>query len=353
MYITITPQKLGSSYSQSAADFVAYLEKENDGLDQGTPPNGKANMEYFFNQYEDQIPAEVVVKEIDNNTAKLKRTEPKFYSITVSPSKYELNRLQNSNEALKIYTRELMKDYVSAFNREINGRPITIDDIKYYAKIEHQRTYKGTDWQIKENQPYATKILELKNEIRNTLEGRSDGNVKLLQQKIDRLEKEAPHKSKEFGGKRIVQGMPKEGNQSHIHIIVSRKDASNSVSLSPGSKHKASEVEMHGQQVKRGFNRDQFFERAEQRFDRTFHYQRNFVETYKSRKDFVKNPKIYFASLLKLPTNEKAIAFKMLRESGLPMIPSIPVSQAQAALKVFNRLRRGMEVALKSSSIGI
>ena len=32
MYITITPQKLGDNYTQSAGDFVAYLEKENDGL---------------------------------------------------------------------------------------------------------------------------------------------------------------------------------------------------------------------------------------------------------------------------------------------------------------------------------
>jgi len=29
MYITITPQKLGGSYSQSVADYVDYLEKEN------------------------------------------------------------------------------------------------------------------------------------------------------------------------------------------------------------------------------------------------------------------------------------------------------------------------------------
>ena len=103
-----------------------------------------------------------MVQEIDGNTAKLKKIEPKFYSITVNPSKYELKRLQNSSEDLKRYTREVMRDYVSCFNREINGRPISIDDIKYYAKIEHQRTFKGSDIQIRENQVFATKILELK-----------------------------------------------------------------------------------------------------------------------------------------------------------------------------------------------
>tara|TARA_R110000782_G_scaffold159448_3_gene251607 strand:+ start:2005 stop:3036 length:1032 start_codon:yes stop_codon:yes gene_type:complete len=343
MYITITPQKLGGTYSQSSADFVGYLEKENQGLEQ-------ENLEHFFNQYGDEISAEEVVKDIDGNGAKLKKTEPKFYSITVSPSKHELNRLHNSNEDLKKYTRVLMKDYVASFNREINGRPITIDDIKYYAKIEHQRTFKGTDFQIKENQPYATKILQLKNDIRKIESGTLEGNIRRKEKEMAKLEREALHQQ---NGKRIVQGMSKAGNQSHIHIIVSRKDASNTFSLSPGSKHKASEVEMHGKKVKRGFDRNNFFQSAEKTFDKTFGYQRNFAETYKARKDFIKNPKIYFASLMKLPTNEKALAFKIMGKAGIPMMPSIPVTQAQLAMKIFNRLRRGAEVAIKSSSIGI
>ena len=343
MYITITPQKLGGNYSQSSADFVGYLEKENQGLEQ-------EDMEHFFNQYGDEFSAEEVVKDIDGNGAKLKKTEPKFYSITVSPSKYELNRLQNSSEDLKKYTRELMKDYVVSFNREINGRPVKINDIKYYAKIEHQRTFKGTDKQVRENQPFATKILQLKNEIRSIESGSMEGSVRKREREIAKLECQAPHQQ---DGKRIVQGMPKAGNQTHIHIIVSSKDASNSFSLSPGSKYKASEVEMNGKKVKRGFDRDKFFENAEKTFDKTFGYQRNFAETYKARKDFRKNPKIYFAALIKLPTNEKSIAFKLMRETGIPIMPSIPTNQAQLALKVFNKLRKGLDVAIKSSSIGI
>lgn len=34
MYITITAQKLGKTYGQSSGGFVAYLEKENQGLEQ-------------------------------------------------------------------------------------------------------------------------------------------------------------------------------------------------------------------------------------------------------------------------------------------------------------------------------
>jgi len=50
MYITITAQKLGGNYSQSSTDFVDYLEKENQGLEQ-------EDIEYFFNHYGDEIDA--------------------------------------------------------------------------------------------------------------------------------------------------------------------------------------------------------------------------------------------------------------------------------------------------------
>ena len=343
MYITITPQKLGGNYSQSSAGFVSYLEKENEGVEEGAK-------EHFFNQYEDSISPKKVVNEIDNNTAKLKKKEPKFYSITVSPSKYELKRLQNSSKDLQRYTRELMKDYVACFNRELDERPININDIKYYAKIEHSRSFKGTERQVRENQPYATKILQLKSEVRKIETGLMQGSIEKREKEIEKLEAQAPHRQ---DGKRIVQGMPKAGNQSHIHIIVSRKDASNSFSLSPGSKYKASEVWMNGKQIKRGFNRDQFFDRAEKTFDKSFDYQRNFVETYKTRKEFIKNPRNYFSSLEKLSAPEKVLAFNMMKETGLTMMPSIPTNKAQLAIKLFNRLRKGVDVATKSSSIGI
>lgn len=342
MYITITPQKLGGFYSQSVADYVDYLEKENQGLEQ-------QDMEHFFNQYGDEISAKEVIKEIDGNTAKLKKTEPKFYSITISPSKYELKQLQNNNSDLKAYIREVMKDYVASFNREINGRPITVDDIKYYAKIEHQRKFKGTDFQVKENQPYATKILQIKQDIRSIENGKLEGDISKLKQKICQLEKEAPHQK---NGKRIVQGMKKEGDQSHIHIIVSRKDTSNSVSLSPGSKYKTSEVVMNGKNVKRGFDRDSFFANAEKTFDKQFGYKRNYAETYQAKKDFIKNPKLYFSVLMGLPTTEKAAAFKILGKSGVPMM-NIPTNKAQLAIKAIKRLKKGVDIAIKSSSIGI
>lgn len=344
MYITITPQKLTGNYTQSVADFVAYLEKENEG-------KSVEDKEYFFNQYQDTIYQKEVIKEIDGNTAKLKKTEPKFYSITINPGKRELEKLINHKEELRKYVREVMKEYSASFNREIEGRKITVDDIKYYAKIEYERTYKGTDKAIKENAPFHNKIFQLKSEIGKIENSKLQGNIKQKKQQIKQLEKEAPHK---INGKVIVQGMHKEGSQTHIHIIVSRKDNSNRYSLSPGSKYKASEVILNGEKVKRGFDRDRFFTASEKTFDKLFNYKRNYVDTYKARKEFIKNPKGYYTSIMGLPTHEKALAFKLLGKSGMNTeLLNIPTNKIQLALKVIKKLKRGMDKAIQSSSIGI
>ena len=344
MYITITAQSLNGNFGQSAAAFVDYLEKENEG-------KPMPELEHFFDQHHNEISAEQVIKEIDSNTAKLKKTEPKFYSITLNPSQRELKAIGDSPEALKQYTREAMKAYAKAFNREIDGKPVSVDDIKYYAKVERQRTFKGSDKEIQENQPYATKILELKQQMRSIQRGKSKGNIKSMQKTIDRLEREAPY---QLHGKRIVRDMPKPGPQSHIHIIVSRKDASNRYSLSPGSKYKASEVEMNGKTVKRGFNRDAFYRNAEKTFDTLFKYKRNYVESYTARKTFLKDPKGYFSAITKLPTNERTMAFKLLQKTGVnTSLLSIPTNKLQLTMKAINTLKKGIGKAIESGSIGI
>lgn len=339
MYIAITPQKLDSGYSSSVSDYAAYLEKENETL---TPEN----QEFFFNQTEDRVSPETVINEIDGNTAKLKKTEPKFYSLIVSPSRRELKAIQNHPDALKNYTRELMKDYAASFYRDT---PITVDQIKYYAKIEHERTYRGFEKEIVENAPYRKKIVRLQNNIRKVTRGELEGNVKQMEKELAQLQRDIPHK---INGKPITEGMKKEGVQTHIHIIVSRKDVTNTFSLSPGAKYKASEVEMHGKKVQRGFHREQFFEASEKTFDRLFQYDRNFVETYRAKKTLVKDPRAFQLLLAGLPLSEKALALKLLNKTGI-RVPSIPTNKVQLALKIFHRLKRGMERAIQSASIGI
>lgn len=340
MYITISPQKLGGSYSQSAGDFVTYLEKENQ-------EKSLLEKEYFFNQNKNEIRPYEVIKEIDGNTSKLKLKEPKYYSITINPSQYELKHIHNNPEKLRTFVRESMKDYANSFNREINGQPINIHDIKYFAKIEYERDYKGNDVAIRENKSYSNKIAHLKNELRKVERGDISGNTRQLENEINKLVRDAPYKIR---GQVAEQGMKKEGLQTHIHIIVSRKDASNSYSLSPGSKYKASEVVMHGKIIKRGFDRDRFFQNSEKAFDKMFQYNRNYVEKYAARKMLTKDPKQYFLSLRNLGINEKKMAFKMLRQTGL-QIPVLQLPHNKLSF-AFKQLKRIIEVGIKSSSIG-
>ncbi len=339
MYIAITKQHQGENFKGSVRDFVNYLEKENQDRNPG-------DQEHFFDQYNDRISAEEVIAQIDKNTTKLNKKDPKFYSIVVSPSKSELKAINNDPGKLREYTREIMKDYAASFYRD---RKVSVDDIKYYAKIERERTFKGTDKEIRENQPYATKILELKKEVARIETGASKGNVKSIKKEIDRLEKDAPHK---IDGKRIVRGMKKPGMQNHVHIIVSHKDVAGVSKLSPLSRHKAAETILNGRKQKQGFSRDAFYKAVETTFDKKFGYKRNFVETYKARNMLGKDPKQFLAMLAGLPTTEKQTAFKMLFNAGVK-VPTIPTNKVQIAYKVLMKLKRGMESAISSGSIGV
>ncbi|HEX9827739.1 MAG TPA: MobB family relaxase [Flavobacteriaceae bacterium] len=341
MYISITKQHLESTFSQSAADFVDYLEKENEEKEPDL-------QEHFFDQNNNHIAPEHVVKDIDGNTAKLKKTEPKFYALTINPSQKELKAIHNDPALLRTYVREVMKDYAASFYRET---PISVDSIKYYAKIEHERRFKGYDREIKENQVFKAKIAKLNNDIRKVVRGELQGNVKAIQLQIEKLKAEIPHR---IDGEIIEQGMKKPGVQTHVHIIVSRKDTSNTFSISPGSQYKASESTLNGMVVKRGFNRDEFFKNAEKTFDRLFKYDRNFVETYTARKAYIKDPYTYFAHLMQLPTTERSVAFKLLEKAGVNTSPlDIPTNKVQLALKTLKQLKKSMDLVKGASSIGI
>lgn len=339
MYIAITRQQLGDNFRGSVRDLVNYLEKENEGKEQG-------EQELYFSQEENSIDAERVIAEIDANTAKLKKKEPKFYSLVISPSQGELKHIGDDPEKLRQYTREVMKAYAAAFYRD---KEVTVKDILYFAKLERERTYSEKDRQVKENQAYASQILELQHQARAIKEGREQGDIAQLQERIQVLEREAPHQQ---NGKRIVPGMAKEGHQSHIHIIVSRMDRTNTHSLSPGSKFRTSETTLHGQPVKQGFDRDKFYRSAEKSFDRQFGYKRNFVETYHARNLLDKDPKRFFSALLGLPASERQAARQLLFKAGI-QVPTIPTNKAQLAYKAMMQLKKGIGKALESGSIGI
>ena len=339
MYISISPQKLGDNYGSSAKDFITYLEKENLGksLDQKI---------YFFNHDDNKITEKEVVKRIDANTAKLGKKTPKYYSITLNPSQRELKHIQENPEKLELLTKKIMENYARCFNREIEARPVSVSDIIYFAKIEHNRFYSEKDLQVRENMPYLKRIAQLKHDLVKIQNGELKQSVSQISKLIRQEIINAPHK---LNGDLIDVGMQKQGPQSHIHVIVSRKDASNRYSLSPGSKYKNSTTMLNGKKVLRGFDRDLFYKKAELQFDRTFSYDRNYVESYAARKTLQKNPTNYYRHMMSLPLTERKLAFKLMQEAGLiPKAANISPLQANRVLKIF---KRAAELAIKSSSI--
>ena len=331
MYLTISAQKMGSTYNSSVGNYVDYLEKEN----QDRLPEQR---EEFFDQENDSVSPEKVVEEIDANTAKLRQKDPKFYSIVVSPNKRELKAIGNDQNLLRKYIRKLMEDYAKSFHR---NQEVKAENLKYYAKIEHERTYTGFDKQVQENAPYRREIARLRNQIRKVERGESIGNVKELEKKISEQTRLAPHKQ---NGQLAAAGMQKEGPQTHIHIIVSRRDVTNTYTLSPMAKHKASKVELNGKTVKRGFDRDSFYQAAEKTFDRATGFKRNYVESYVGRKTHAKEPEKFFAQVMGLPTKEKVMAFKLLKTMGVKA-PSIPTNRVQMAAKIIKALGKAVDRA--------
>lgn len=71
----------------------------------------------------------------------------------------------------------------------------------------------------------------------------------------------------------------KPGEQMHIQIIVSRKDATNSIKLSPLNNSKGKN-QLHSQKVGQ-FDRTAFKQTAEKLFDKAFGYERELKETFK------------------------------------------------------------------------
>lgn len=274
--------------SGSVSNLVEYLEKENTGKD-------VEEMEEFFNKDGDFHTAGEVEKAIDNNKGKLANNETKFYMITVNPSKAELEHLIKANKiyqesnmnpdlnyeyesgdyewAFKEYIKELMDKYAENFNRKFeDGRPLTGDDILYFAKIEHERTYKHGEKRFEKDMSHNKSIEKKIFEIRRDIDSISDSEEKKMKlAEITSLEKKYIRNE---NGTIIKEGAKKDGNNLHAHIIVSRMDKSQTMRLSPMANHKQSKNKLNGKEVSIGFNRDNFVAAGETLFDKKFAYER-------------------------------------------------------------------------------
>lgn len=226
MFINITTSETGDNKGSSGA-LVNYLEKEN----QIQIEKGKGlGQENWFNGNRNEIRRQEVRMKIDGNIAKLGRSDSKFFLINISPSQKELAHLyemygkEGTKEKLKEFAVKVMDEYAKNFKRPgINSHK----DLLWYGKHENFRYYKHTDKEVK------------------------DGTRKT--------------------------GERKEGRQDHIQIIVSRKDITNRIKLSPQNTSRGKN-KVHSAKLGE-FNRTDFKQSGEKLFDALFDFDRGLKDT--------------------------------------------------------------------------
>lgn len=252
--------KVHSSYASnnkgSSIQLVNYLEKENieiENLAQKETSDEKANeirarKQYFFNHENSDFTSIEVLESIDKNIQKLGKDDTKFFSPTINFSNQELKHItekvtgrknvknveqmsrkefEKYNEIIRDYTEKVMDNYANNFNRQDKGLT-SGKELVYYAKIEHQRKFKGTDIEVKKG--------------------------------------------------RVKSGELKPGLQTHVHVIVSRKDKSQKLKLTPTTNER-NKIRKIGKNTYRvGFDRQKWIKNNEITFDKAFEYKRPIEE---------------------------------------------------------------------------
>lgn len=222
MFINITDNKEVANKGSSGG-LVHYLEKEN-RLDHKQDP------EYWFNGQQIGIEPYKVKAKIDANVAKLGRDDSKFFLVNISPSQKEIAFLKEqygedgAREQMKGFAVRVMDAYARNFNRDgVNSH----EDLVWFAKLENHRYYSHKDPEVKQG----------------------------LKQRGER----------------------KEGEQMHIQVIVSRKDATNKIKLSPMNTSRGKNAE-HSKKMGQ-FDRVAFKQSGETLFDSLFSFDRQLKDT--------------------------------------------------------------------------
>jgi hypothetical protein len=222
MYINISDSKEAANKGSSSG-LVHYLEKEN-RLDKLKAP------EYWFNGQAINIDPYDVMRTIDNNVAKLSKADAKFFLINISPSQKEIAFLRAQygddgvKEQLKGFAVRVMDAYAQNFKREGIGSQ---EDLIWFAKLENYRYYAFNDPEVKQG----------------------------IKKRGDR----------------------KEGEQMHVQVIVSRKDATNTIKLSPMNTSRGKN-EQHSKKMGQ-FDRVAFKQSGESLFDSLFEFDRDLKDT--------------------------------------------------------------------------
>jgi hypothetical protein len=224
MYINITDSETADNKGSSGG-LVHYLDKENRTEKEKQP-------EYWFNHERNNIVSNEVRPGIDYNIAKLSKVDAKFFLVNISPSQKEITFLKEkygedgAKKHLKDYAVSIMDEYARNFKRPgiESGK-----DLLWFGKLEIHRYYSYNDPEVKQ------------------------------------------------GIKK--RGERKDGEQMHIQVIVSRKDITNKIKLSPMNKSKGRNTE-HSKKMGQ-FDRSAFKSSAEQLFDAQFSFDRALKDTFR------------------------------------------------------------------------
>ena len=252
---------LGADNKGSCSNLAIYLEKENEELDKIIKKSSsldeitqlESRKQGFFTASEVNVSTIDVISAIDNNKRKLGANDAKYFAPTISFSENELSHiaflatgkrditsilelnlseLEQYNNLITEYGRKVMDNYALNFNRQDKGIK-TGADLVYFAKIEHFRKYKGTDKEV------------------------VNGNE--------------------------ISGEYKKGLQSHIHIIVSRKDKTQILKLSPTCNEKQTNRKIGNNEYQVGFDRVKWINSNEKTFDEHFNYRRKEIEKFQNQ----------------------------------------------------------------------
>lgn len=252
---------LGAKNTGSCSTLANYLDKENRELE--TLINKRDTLadiklyqdrkQDFFNHKRDDVSLIEVIDSIDKNKRKLTNKDAKYFAPTISFSSKELNHIvslatekkeisdvwqlnpiefERYNQLLRDYIKKVMDNYSANFNRQTKGLK-TGNDLVYFAKIEHFRKFKGTD-----------------KEVKNGL---------------------------------FKNGDYKPGLNSHAHVIVSRKDKTQSLKLDPTTKERSTQRTIGGNAYQVGFDRKKWTNSNENSFDVLFSYNRAEKEKFENQ----------------------------------------------------------------------
>jgi hypothetical protein len=186
----------------SCSKLLKYLDHEK---------KGAGERALYFNQSRANVPAEEVAASIDGHAKGVRATAAKFYSLVISPSEAELRHLENGSgpggsgsERLQHYTRQVMENYAAGFKLP-DGKTLKGEELVWFATFHYGRVHKGSDQAVQEGLARP--------------------------------------------------GQRKGGEQTHVHVVVSRLDCNRQYSLSPTSSKETFSVQDWQQQNARDFTR--------------------------------------------------------------------------------------------------